>query len=187
LPSSLQTHVSFGSLQPPCYCRRSPACPAIHTSSCTQISPAFTQAAETLFSIIVKQKTFTKHRWCQRAAPILCVKRSYCCAATITVNIYGQSDDRPRKPICLVNSTFSFPPPNTRQRLPRANASMRFTEKTQIATVGRKLLLVRSRRLLPSLSCRRATMLRSREFVLGPRVAIRRSCSNTRSAEGAAS
>jgi hypothetical protein len=30
------------------------ACPATHTSSCTQFSPAFEEVAEMLFSIIVK-------------------------------------------------------------------------------------------------------------------------------------
>src|SRR5579862_2907455 len=65
-PPSLQTHASFGSLHPPCFRRRSPACPALHTSSCTQISPVFTEVTETLFSIIVKQQNFTKHLTCQR-------------------------------------------------------------------------------------------------------------------------
>jgi hypothetical protein len=111
-----------------------------------------------LFSIIVKQKTFTKHRRCQRAAPILCIKRSYCCAAAITLNICGQSDDRPRKPICLVNSAFGFPPPSTQQRLPGAKASARFTERVVdelLEMVGARGLrigaLVASRGLFESL------------------------------------
>jgi hypothetical protein len=44
---------------------RPPALP-IRTSPCTQFSPAFSEVAESMFSVFVKLKTFTKHLFCQQ-------------------------------------------------------------------------------------------------------------------------
>jgi hypothetical protein len=93
-----------------------------------QISPPFSEVAEALFSIIVKQDIFTKQHGCQQAAS----SPGFCCDAKATARRPRDNEVEWEIQICLVNSVFRLFAAERAAAIAAGKMSARLTERVSV-------------------------------------------------------